>query len=61
MVGFHHYHSGPSDLNSLPLTVMPPLNDSIKELPTNAQLHDEMNEGHILVFPLYDNHIGIPH
>ena len=60
MVGFHHAHSVPSDIRSLPLTVMSPLNDPIKELPTNVQLLDEMNEGDILVFPLYGNHIGMP-
>ena len=60
MVGFYHAHSGPSEVNILPLTIMSPLNDPIKEIPTDAQLHNEMNEGHILVGPLYGNHIGIP-
>ena len=57
MVGFHHEHNGPSELNNLPLTVMSPLNDHVKEIPIDAQLHDDVNEGHILVHPLYGNHI----
>ena len=60
MVGFHHAHSGPSELNILPLTVMSPLNDHVKELPTNAQLHDELNEGHTLAHPFMVTTLGWP-
>eukprot|EP01018_Ginkgo_biloba_P013112 Gb_10128 [translate_table: standard] len=59
MACLHHTHNSSGQLSSLPLTVMTPLNNPIKQFSTSTQFHHQMNRGHILVSPLYSNHIGV--
>lgn len=53
-------NNGPSDLGGGSLRIMPPGNDSIKQLAALAELHHKMHSGFILIGILETNNVRMP-
>lgn len=60
VASLHNTNNDPRELSGLPLTIMPPLYDPIKELPSSAELHDNMHAKLVLICALDCDDILMP-
>ncbi|RDX78880.1 hypothetical protein CR513_40771, partial [Mucuna pruriens] len=59
VTGLDNLDDGLDEGSGLPLAVVALLHDPIEELPTLAQLHDQVHRRGVLVGPFYANHVRV--